>query len=441
MIEGLTQIELFKNEKKVDELIKKNTVTSYVNDMLTKGNFQWGVRRDMAAPLRQFFNGCFLTSEENDPSISMIAYNSKIIAQAGNNAYTGQNLRRGSYNTNESGPVANGYKFVWDWTTSQGNGDIKSVCLCRGAIGGADLAQDHFPDSIFDQFISDNYGNGTYDAFPPYNVIFVIDWEKERGYGFEYDSSAPAIIIKEYSIDTKYLHVAENYNSFNALVATHTIPLASQIPNYYERRGSFSYTGDTIHWIQCANVASNNLIDYEIDTSDWTLTVHNHTYENWVFRDNPSTAVYKDAILIKDGYFYTVGTLGGVIKYCKLSMTNDADVTGFEIPAETGMYTYNLAQLLLPNGSILRVGRNAEPGSLLHADELFGVNFQSNTYDELAVRVQGNEYGTILRQSPSSNFLSTIPLFVSTVNNLGRTVSKTNDLTMKLTYTITEVTP
>lgn len=42
----------------------------------------------------------------------------------------------GSYNDTESGWQQDGsLKMVWDWTTSQGNGDIKSVCL-SSAFGG-----------------------------------------------------------------------------------------------------------------------------------------------------------------------------------------------------------------------------------------------------------------------------------------------------------------
>lgn len=44
-------------------------------------------------------------------------------------AYTGTNLMAGSYNESESGKIDNGYKHVWDFGTSQANGQIACVCL------------------------------------------------------------------------------------------------------------------------------------------------------------------------------------------------------------------------------------------------------------------------------------------------------------------------
>lgn len=43
--------------------------------------------------------------------------------------YTGSNIRAGSYNDKESGEIENGYKHVWDFSTSHGNGEIACVCL------------------------------------------------------------------------------------------------------------------------------------------------------------------------------------------------------------------------------------------------------------------------------------------------------------------------
>jgi hypothetical protein len=44
-------------------------------------------------------------------------------------AYTGLNTMAGSYNVAESGVIENGYKHVWDFGTSQGNGQIACACL------------------------------------------------------------------------------------------------------------------------------------------------------------------------------------------------------------------------------------------------------------------------------------------------------------------------
>ena len=64
-----------------------------------------------------------------------------MVGQASNFAYTGKNICAGSYNENESGEIENGYKHVWDFGTSQANGQISCACLTShsGGIAGAGI--------------------------------------------------------------------------------------------------------------------------------------------------------------------------------------------------------------------------------------------------------------------------------------------------------------
>lgn len=57
------------------------------------------------------------------------------VAYASNNVNTTANTARGSMNQTESKALENGYKFVWEFTPSQGNGTIAAVAL-TGAQGG-----------------------------------------------------------------------------------------------------------------------------------------------------------------------------------------------------------------------------------------------------------------------------------------------------------------
>lgn len=51
------------------------------------------------------------------------------VAYASNDVNLGTDTARGSMNQTESGPIDRGYKFVWDFTTSQGNGTIAAAAL------------------------------------------------------------------------------------------------------------------------------------------------------------------------------------------------------------------------------------------------------------------------------------------------------------------------
>ena len=58
-------------------------------------------------------------------------------------AYSGENLMAGSYNKAESGKVDNGYKHVWDFGTSQANGQI--ACACLTTCSGGKITSGSFP--------------------------------------------------------------------------------------------------------------------------------------------------------------------------------------------------------------------------------------------------------------------------------------------------------
>ena len=59
------------------------------------------------------------------------------IGYASNDVNATANVMRGSLNLTESGKIDNGYKFVWDFTTSQANGTITAVALTHkfGGVG------------------------------------------------------------------------------------------------------------------------------------------------------------------------------------------------------------------------------------------------------------------------------------------------------------------
>lgn len=60
-------------------------------------------------------------------------------------AYSGKNVMSGGYNVAESGALENGYKHVWDFGTSQANGQIACACLTTregGFAGGGTYPYD-----------------------------------------------------------------------------------------------------------------------------------------------------------------------------------------------------------------------------------------------------------------------------------------------------------
>lgn len=56
------------------------------------------------------------------------------VAYASNNVNSTANVARGSMNLTESKKLDNGYKFVWEFTPSQGNGTIAAAALTSTAL-------------------------------------------------------------------------------------------------------------------------------------------------------------------------------------------------------------------------------------------------------------------------------------------------------------------
>ena len=77
----------------------------------------------------------FSRTLEEDADIMYADSDNLPVAYASNNVNSTANMARGSLNLTESKALENGYKFVWEFTPSQGNGTIAAVAL-TSAQGG-----------------------------------------------------------------------------------------------------------------------------------------------------------------------------------------------------------------------------------------------------------------------------------------------------------------
>ncbi len=449
MLQGFAQLDLLRNGKIVHREENHNTITPWFSNAINKGNMNFNMSPDKIVPLKQWFNGCLLTDKDNDPTLSMIAQNSTVIAQASTNAYTGTNLRRGSYNTNESGDVPGGFRYVWDWRTDQGNGEIKSVCLTRPSIGATDITSDFSaPDGDCIEYLSPRTIKAS--SIPGY--ITVLDYERERAYQVVYDSTSGSekITIKEYYINTFRYHLTGKFGDAINVINTHEISQA--IANWSANYTSVSYTGDYFYVFRVYDNAGT-MDEYKISTADWTCVKTVHTYNGVHFRNHNGAGGYllKDIIPVISGYAYAYSY--GNQKIYKLNLANDADVIEYVNPlaSVTDNISYNGPAVLLPNGDWYKFNNrfaDSEPCIYHHNDTFFrarGNIISGNDWGEGAPSIHANQYGTCISTAPSDDatngqnwLISTLYPYVSTVNNLSSKVTKSYDLTMKLTYTIAE---
>ena len=132
----------------VETVTEENMVTEAVNDILgmnPMGVFYSEERladvlswNDVLLPVcPNMVGGILLFSKALEEDVGHIyeLSDNLPVAYASNNVNTTANAARGSLNQTESKVLEDGYKFVWEFTPSQGNGTIAAVAL-TSAQGG-----------------------------------------------------------------------------------------------------------------------------------------------------------------------------------------------------------------------------------------------------------------------------------------------------------------
>jgi hypothetical protein len=138
-----------KNTGEVETVAEENMVTHAVNNILglnpmgvfyeagdSIDGIEWNGNLLPICP--NMIGGILLFSQALPEEADYIyASSSNLpVAYASNNVNSTANLARGSMNLTESKALENGYKFVWEFTPSQGNGTIAAAAL-TSAQGGA----------------------------------------------------------------------------------------------------------------------------------------------------------------------------------------------------------------------------------------------------------------------------------------------------------------
>ena len=149
-LKGTTRIELTNVKTGQKEVIEKdNLVTNAAMLAMTQNplgvlyqNTNGWFIKNMLPLCPNAFGGilCFEKAiEESADNIYPPAGN-HMVACSSNDVNPGESTIRGSMNQTESGPLEDwtGYRFVFDFGTSQGNGTISAVCLTSkfGGIAG-----------------------------------------------------------------------------------------------------------------------------------------------------------------------------------------------------------------------------------------------------------------------------------------------------------------
>lgn len=476
MLKGKTTIELTDvNNGKVEVIEDTNMITNALQEFM-RGYGMWGSNVLLNEEVRKsslwvnLLGGLLLFDtelEENADNtfmpagVKMVGNGSKDVANSG--AVT----ELGSYNATESGAQADGsVKFVYDFSTSQANGTIKSVCL-TSRIGGYEgmgnkencyIADNYAWNHEYEKnvcYFGSVFGAGSLNTtmYASYeeNAIYLIN-EQNRVYTAEYAS--------EHWSTTKKIQIVKARAGFTS-VSIKSDRTIKEIVETYDVE------------------IPQTILDY-MGTSKAELNAFSDTEGNIYIMFNKSTS----------------GALSPNAFVWLLKIDRNMNATPYKVTNNTGKTLYlnrlymtiNNDYLFIYNNNspyelygikcsdstqIIEIGRNGESRTFLIniSKNLVGVygNYSSSSTGYYAPLIFDIEACTlkktngytgngrlftvpfidkkgvyILVNVPSSSLSITLQLmkdmrYLATINNLSEPVIKTSSKTMKVTYTISEV--
>ena len=469
MLKGKTVIELTNVKTGKKEVYEDdNLVTEAVADVLNTNidgllynntSFNSSGGENWLLPIKKNIMGGILLYqnelEEREDNI-YAPLNNPLIGYASDDANNTEDTRRGSRNLTESKEVDGGYRFVWDFATSQANGTISAVCLTNTLAGkGAQYA-------------------GNYMVRLAYGSVNVQD---------RYSLECYRDNKRTYIAEGTRLEMTTHYNSTQAVFRRFKddfihAPLVDRPLTRYVREPEeertielghyptfIHYTGGSKDGTEEPYSSSTDVKNYlyhgadgkwyglvrrdnrRFERSSGTYEYYTHTDYEWFMDIIDGDTCTTRKIVAPEGIseFYAIGmsgkwlmcVTGNSSKVWRIDTTSVANIE--EVPG----ITYNSSHLwtYIVDDDIVISGwyfLNGEPK--LYVRDTPDMSYvawgrsQITRYKTYALREWIYRYGdyTLYKE------LYLFTPYLATINNLGSPVIKTADKTMKITYTITE---
>lgn len=457
MVMELTDV----NTSEVETVTEKNMITNAVNNILglnpmgvfyaATGEYDDAVlwNESLLPICPNMIGGILLFSNtlEEDADNIYVGSDNLPVAYASNNVNSTSNTARGSLNLTESKALDNGYKFVWEFTPSQGNGTIAAVAL-TSALGG----QNGYGSAVGDAstFLLLKAADIGDMAKARQMVLFEaveVDFENNLLYSITAEDSS--VIVREIRIPVFTIGLNEKLDdSTYKVLENHTITTETfHFLGSYTSYGEFM-DGKDGYWYGFSNEGNSSgsavMVWIKISKEDYSFTEGQWTLSNAKLMDvgnRDGAASFPERVVkccVRNGYLYVPAyNKQGIYK---INLGNSADVTLIEF-GFTSQW-----KPLCGSGS-------CEVYMTLIGDLIVAGDFQI-TADDTVIHTQGsvrlNDAATPLFQykhfllgwggsygNEYRNMYLLTP-YLASVNNLSSAVVKTVDKTMKITYTLTE---
>jgi len=442
------------NTGKEKKVVKENMVTNAVAAIFAN-NFGNTMKISDAqiTPIRNLFGGILCFADELTENANNIfpptQQQNALVAHAGSNTDTAHaNPKLGAFNTTESTRITNGYRFVWDFATSQGNGSIAAVALTSAMGGNVGLTpvNDDFDATIFADNLAIQTPAAVYNSAEKIKY-YPIRYDRENGiaYSVHYNYNSP-YTFTEFVMRHPTLEFGLNVGAEDwEIISERTINLGSTNKN------NMIVTDGTDYYL-FYRVAQNMLGGYKIITSgtdlqsetislslDEDISVLPYFNSNTTYVDR-TTGKY-GGIPIHNGYAYI--PTSDYKSFLKINLTNVEDITKLNIAngdhnVQVRTSAYWVGDICIGYDFIIN-GDTVYPkasDSFRVGTETYCHGYKSfadtpSLLDNSKVETTDNRVGY---QS-----VGVAALYMATINNLESAVVKTSAQTMKIQYEITEV--
>lgn len=486
-LKGTATIELTNVKTGEVEVVKHdNLVTNAVNDVLGlnpdgylyQGSYK--MYENMLPLCPNLFGGILLYENplEEDPSKYYAPDDNPLVGYSSNNVNAGTDIMRGSMNQTESGALADGsgYRFVFDFATSQANGSIAALGLTSkwgGLSGyGSELVGDQACINLAS--ISTNFTADDFLKLQRYPAIVGFDLESDTAYS-AYLWTTNTIHVCKIRAHLKKMGLLDSIGCRSRNIEDNTVittsVFGSTLTNSYHY-ATFLYDGEGYIWgfehsgNAQGNSGSTATVNWiKISVEDFTFTEGTWTLSAKLYRFGTRFTGFSSSVLsrdeynyavIKDGYLYCLNYgLTGVYKIELLNPSNTVLMTHPDgaIPTPTSSNYYNHGSSFNIVGNIVYFSNGYIMNDEIHPNIQLGVNSHNYVWSDAYPRGLKGGMGPALRQGPflmqyeryvySSNYtlcrrVYLMTPYLATINNLAAPVMKTADKTMKITYILRE---
>ena len=449
-MKGKTIIELTDIKTKKKEVLKDdNLVTDVLEKILTlnPNGLLTNINKDTFYPIVEKIVGGILLFKDKiteDKNTSFVSTSNECIGYAGQVEGVQENPLQGSFNKQESKATSNGYKFVWDFGTSKANGKISSVCLTNAKAGGGyfgtksngetnriKLGEDKYLIKNTDTEMKKKYVNVVEANFEENYIVSIVPESdhlriiksREPLLNFRLDDSLS--FLDEKNITETKIKYKKSYGTYGVCIYV-------DAENYYLLKTSTSGGNTNVTKLKI-NKANNSIEETEFTLENVKIeNIGSYSLDYDYYRTIKS--------VLRGGYVYAVSTDEKYV--VKFAINNPVDVTKIE------------PKFTLKTGSVS--SHTTGCGMYILGDMIIGTNFTIDKNDKVTEIAQSDlstieciplSYGPFLLgyfangESSGDKYLRKvlylITPYLATINNLSKTVEKTADKTMKITYYLT----